>query len=56
MFLLIFILFLCLCVLSVYTVYKVLEIEKDINTLYDCYSKELENLTKINMSRRTIIC
>lgn len=55
MFLLIVILFICLCVLSIYTVYKVLEIEKDIDTLYDNYAKEMEKLTKISI-RRLNIC
>ena len=55
MFVLIFILFVCLCALSIYTVYKVLEIEKDINILYDNYAKEMEKLTKISM-RRVNIC
>lgn len=55
MFLLIVFLFICICVLSVYTVYKVLEIEKDVETLYDKYAKEMEKLTKIK-ARRTNIC
>lgn len=42
MFIFVFLLFFCICALSVYTVFKILEIEKDINTLYDFYAKKLE--------------
>lgn len=56
MFILIVILFLVVCVLSIYTVYKILEIEKDIDTLYDNYSKEMEKLTKANLSRGIRVC
>lgn len=55
MFILIVILILCICVLLIYTIYKILEMEKDINTLYDNYAKEMEKITKINI-RRTDIC
>lgn len=51
MFVLIVILFLIICILSIFTVYKVLEIEKDIDTLYDNYSKEIEKLTKFNLRK-----
>lgn len=51
MFIFIFILFVCLCLLSIYVVYKILEIEKDIEILYTNYSKELEKSIKINMNR-----
>ena len=56
MFVFIFILFVLICVLSVFTVYKILEIEKDINTLYDNYSKELENINKLALNRGSRIC
>lgn len=51
MFVFLVILFIYLCVLSVYIVYKILELEKDINTLYDNYSKELEKITIMNISK-----
>ena len=56
MFLFIVILFILLCVLSIYTVYKILEIEKEIETLYDNYAKEMEKLTTLNLNRRARIC
>ena len=51
MFVLVFCLFVCLCILSIFTVYKILEIEKDIETLYTNYSKELERSILININR-----
>lgn len=54
MFILLFALFIFLCVLSIYTVYTTLEIQKDIEILYDNYSKELEKLTKINIKRGVV--
>lgn len=56
MFLLISILFICVCILSIYTVYKVLEIEKDLNTLYDYYAKDLEKLLKLGISKGVKLC
>ena len=55
MFILLFALFIFLCVLSIYTVYTTLEIKKDIDTLYDNYAKELEKITKININGRSCI-
>lgn len=40
-----------ICCLSVFTVYKISEIDKDLNVLYDNYSKQLENVIKINMRK-----
>lgn len=51
MFVFLILLTICLCVLSVYTVYKILELEKDVNTLYDNYAKELEKITLININK-----
>ena len=44
MFILIFFIIVFLCFASMYLVSKILEIEKDINTLYDNYAKSLENI------------
>ena len=51
MFIFIFILFMFLCVLSIFTVFNILEIRKDIDTLYDNYSKELQKCIEINIDR-----
>jgi len=51
MFIIVFCLFICLCVLSIFTVYKILEIEKDIDVLYNNYSKELQKSIEINIKR-----
>ena len=52
MFLLQLILFIIECVAFCYLFYKILEIKKDIDTLYYNYSKELENITKSNVARK----
>jgi len=46
------ILFIIECVGFAYLYYLCLEINKDINTLYDNYSKELEKITKENLKIR----
>ena len=51
MFILIFILFIFLCVLSIFTIYKILEIEKDVEILYTNYAKELEKSIQININK-----
>ena len=50
MFVLIFLIFIWLCVLTVFVISKILEIEKDIDTLYDNYSLQIENMTKNNIN------
>lgn len=52
MFLLQLILFIIECISFCYLFYKILEINKDIETLYNNYSKELENITKSNVARK----
>lgn len=50
------ILFIVECGAFCYLFYKILEMDKDINILYDYYSKELERVTKINLkTRRTML-
>lgn len=49
------ILFIIECGAFCYLFYKILEIDKDINILYDYYAKELERVVKINLkTRRTM--
>lgn len=43
------ILFIIECGAFCYLFYSLLEIKKDIETLYNNYSKELEKITKINL-------
>lgn len=49
---LLIILFIIECGAFCYLFYCTLEIKKDIETLYNTYSEELEKLTKINLSIR----
>lgn len=49
---LLIILFIIECLGFCYLFYQNLEMNKDIDTLYEQYSKELEKMTKINMSIR----
>ena len=51
MFIIVSVLVLCFCVLSVFTVYRILELEKEINSLYDNYSNLLEKSFKLNISK-----
>lgn len=46
------ILFIIGCFGFCYLFYKILEINKDIDTLYDKYSKEIEKITKNNVLKR----
>ena len=55
MFVLLVILFIVECVAFCYLFYKILEINKDIDTLYDNYSKSLETITKENVKKRSIL-
>lgn len=41
-----------LCFSFCYLFYKILEINKDIDTLYDNYSSSIERITKDNMQKR----
>lgn len=41
-----------LCFFSCYLFYKILEINKDIDTLYDNYSSSIETITKNNIKKR----
>lgn len=41
-----------LCFFSCYLFYKILEINKDIDILYDNYSNYLESITKNNIQKR----
>lgn len=51
MFLLIILIILFLCVSAIFLTYKILEIQKDLDTLYDNYSKQLEKLITLNIER-----
>lgn len=51
MFVIIILIILFLCVSSVFLTYKILEIQKDLDTLYDNYSKQLEKLIVLNIER-----
>lgn len=55
MFALLVILFIVECVAFCYLFYTILEINKDIDTLYDNYSKSLETITKENVKKRSIL-
>ena len=52
MFVLLIILFIIECIGFCYLFFNILEINKDIEILYDTYSKELEKLTKLNLKLR----
>lgn len=43
------------CVAFCYLFYTILEINKDIDTLYNNYSKSLETITKENVKKRSIL-
>lgn len=49
------ILFIIECFGFCYLFYKILEINKDIDTLYDKYSEELEKITKNNVIKRSSV-
>ena len=50
------ILFIIECGAFCYLFYEILELKKEIETLYDNYSKELEKLTKVNLNlRRSVL-
>lgn len=51
MFIFIILIVLFLCVASIFLTYKITEIEKDLETLYDNYATQLENLIKNNLGR-----
>lgn len=44
-----------LCFAFCYLFYKILEINKDIDTLYDNYSNSIETITKNNMQKRSSV-
>lgn len=48
------ILFVIECGAFCYLFYEILEIKKEIDTLYENYSKELEKITKINLDLKSI--
>lgn len=52
MFVLILIPFILECCAFCYLFYKYLELSKDIDTLYNNYSKEIEKITKENINKR----
>lgn len=49
------ILFIIECFGFCYLFYKVLEINKDIDTLYDNYSNSIEKIIKDNMQKRSSV-
>lgn len=49
MFLLLILIILFLCSATAYLTYKLLEIDKDLNTLYDNYAKQLEKMIKYSI-------
>lgn len=49
------ILFIIECFGFCYLFYKILEINKDIDTLYDKYSEQLEKITKNNVIKRSSV-
>lgn len=50
------ILFIIECGAFCYLLYEILELKKEIETLYENYSKELEKLTKVNIGlRRSVL-
>lgn len=51
MFLFIILIVLFLCVASIFLTYKISEIEKDLEILYDNYATQLENLIKNKLER-----
>lgn len=55
MFVISLVLFIVVCVSFCYLFYKILEIDKDIDTLYNNYSQFIENGFKTNLSERRSI-
>lgn len=55
MFVFLIILFIIECFGFCFLFYKVLEIEKDIETLYNNYSSQIENITKNNIIKRSVL-
>lgn len=55
MFGLLVILFIIECFGFCYLFYKIIEINKDIDTLYDNYSSSIEKITKDNVKKRSIV-
>lgn len=51
MFIFIILIILFLCVAAIVLTFKILEIEKDLDTLYDNYATQLEKLLKLNLER-----
>lgn len=51
MFIFIILIILFLCVASIFLTYKISEIEKDLEILYDNYATQLENLIKNKLER-----
>lgn len=51
MFIFIILIILFLCVAFTFFTFKILEIEKDLNILYDNYATQLEKLLKLNLER-----
>ena len=49
MFVLVCVLIILFCIGFCYLLYRVLEMEKDIETLYQSYSKELEKVVEVNI-------
>lgn len=52
---LLIILFIVECFAFCYLFYKILEINKDIDTLYDNYAKSIENNIKENVKKRSSV-
>ena len=55
MFVFLVILFIIECFGFCYLFYKILEINRDIDTLYNNYSEEIEKITKNNVVKRSIV-
>lgn len=52
MFVLLVVLFIIECFAFCYLFYKILEIEKDIDTLYNNYCSSIEKITKENVKKK----
>ena len=55
MFIILVILFIIECIAFCYFFYKILEINKDIDTLYNNYSNSIEKNIKENVKKRGIV-
>lgn len=55
MFVFLIILFIIECFGFCYLFYKILEINKDIETLYSNYSEQLEKITRNNVVKRSVL-